>query len=124
MAGETTTTLHGEMLEAPLERATVQAVLEGLVRRGLMSTSRGVYDGVQRSGDGGHAIGRVYEDDWWDVTAAGRRAIGLPCKPPPFWLNPASGPHRRPPLQAALYGTWVRVKSRARWLLDACRPSG
>jgi hypothetical protein len=38
-----------------------------------MLTYRGVYAGVQLSRDGS-SVDRVYEDDWWDVTAAGRHA--------------------------------------------------
>lgn len=74
MAGETTTTLHEEMLESPPDRVTLQSTLRGLVGRGLMTSERGVYAGVQRSRGGSD---RVYEDDWWDVTAAGRLSIDI-----------------------------------------------
>jgi hypothetical protein len=73
MAGETTTTLDEEMLDASPGRQAVEAALDGLARRGLVTRSKGVYAGQPRRADGA----RVYEDDWWDVTAAGRRAIGL-----------------------------------------------
>jgi hypothetical protein len=76
MSGETTTTLHEEMLEAPLDRGIVEATLRGLVERGLMTTSRGTYSGTQFARDGSHGFERTYEDDWWDVTASGRAAIG------------------------------------------------
>lgn len=78
MSGETTTTLHDEMLKSPPDRATLESTLRGLVVRGLMKTERGEYAGVQRSRDGSRAFPRVYEDDWWDVTAAGRGAIEIP----------------------------------------------
>jgi hypothetical protein len=90
MAGETTTTLDEEMLESSPGRAVVEATLRGLLGRGLMTTNRGVYAGG----------GRVYEDDWWDVTPAGRTAVGLAAKPAWRWVNPSSGPYRVSPLIA------------------------
>ncbi len=75
--GETTTTLDEEMLDATPGRAAVERTLGGLVARGLMSTSRGVYGGTQRNRDGS-TVHRVYEDDWWVVTKIGRAAVGLP----------------------------------------------
>jgi hypothetical protein len=66
MAGDPTTVLDEEMLEDSPGRATVERALRDLLARGLLSTKRG----VSASG------GRVYEDDWWDVTPAGREAIG------------------------------------------------
>ena len=75
MSAETTTTLHEEMLESPLDRRIVEEALRALVDRGLMVTYRGVYGGVQRSRDGTPPFNRVYEDDWWDVTPAGRHAV-------------------------------------------------
>ena len=75
--GETTTTLHEEMLSEDHGRDVVEASMHGLVDRGLMTTSRGVYGGTQRSRDG-REVHRVYEDDWWVVTDEGRAAIGLP----------------------------------------------
>lgn len=77
MSGETSTTLHEEMLESPPDRATLESTLRGLASRGLMRTERGVYVGVQRSREATRASHRVYEGDWWDVTPAGRRAIGI-----------------------------------------------
>jgi hypothetical protein len=75
--GETTTSLHEEMLRENHDRATIECTLRSLVARGLMVTSRGTYAGTQRSRDG--AVGaRVYEDDWWVLTEEGRAAIGLP----------------------------------------------
>jgi hypothetical protein len=71
---ETTTTLHEEMLELPHDRAVVEAVLRSLVERRLMVTYRGVYRGVHRP-RGGPPENRVYEDDWWEVTEVGRRAV-------------------------------------------------
>jgi hypothetical protein len=70
---ETTTTLHEEMLESPLERSVVESALRGLVDRGLMVTYRGVYAGVHRPRDG-TPEDRVYEDDWWELTPAGQQA--------------------------------------------------
>ncbi len=85
-AGETTTTLHEEMLECPPDRLKVESTLRGLVGRGLMTTNRGVYVGE-----------RTYEDDWWDVTPEGWAALGL--RPHEgrvtSWMNPAKGPFRR-----------------------------
>ena len=69
-----TTTLHEEMLESARERGVVEAALKRLVEQGLMRTYRGVYAGKQLSRDGTRAFDRVYEDDWWEVTAAGRQA--------------------------------------------------
>jgi hypothetical protein len=76
MSGETTTTLDDEMLEASPGRAIVEATLRSLLVRGLLTTERGTYGGRPRLSD--HE--RVYDDDWWDVTARGRKAIGLPPK--------------------------------------------
>lgn len=71
---ETTTTLHEEMLELEYDHDVVESALRQLVDRGLMLTYRGVYGGVQRP-RASAPEGRVYEDDWWDTTAAGRRAV-------------------------------------------------
>jgi hypothetical protein len=68
MAGETTTTLDEEMLQLSPGRAVVEATLRDLLARGLVTTNRDVFSDVER----------VYEDDWWDVTENGRKAIGLP----------------------------------------------
>jgi hypothetical protein len=94
MAGETTTTLHVEMLQSWHERAVVEAALRGLVRRGLMTTQRGSYAGIQRTrprrAGGRAAIEQVvYEDDYWDVTPAGRQAAGLaPTRIGPYYWAP------------------------------------
>jgi hypothetical protein len=74
MSPETTTTLHEEMLESPLDRRLVESALRGLVERGLMLTYRGVYGGVHRPREG-PPEDRVYEDDWWELTAAGHEAM-------------------------------------------------
>jgi hypothetical protein len=79
MAGETTTNLDEALLDESPGRATIEGTVGGLVDRGLMTTKRGIYAGEQRSRDG-HVFNRVYEDDWWDVTAKGRQAVGLPPK--------------------------------------------
>jgi hypothetical protein len=98
--GETTTALDEEMLDSSPGRSAVEATLQGLVARGLMTTER------------------VEGEDWWPVTREGRRAIGLPRRRPPvFWINPSSGPFRRSPLNAFFYGIWHRIRSRVRWLL-------
>jgi hypothetical protein len=73
MAGERTVVLDEELLEVSPGRAAVDAALNSLLARGLMSTKR-VVAGSPRRSDGS----RVYEDDWWEVTPAGRAAIGLP----------------------------------------------
>lgn len=78
MSGETTTTLDEEMLEESPGRATVDLTLRGLLARGLCTTKRGIYAGLQFTRDGTRSWPREYEDDWWDVTAAGREAVGLP----------------------------------------------
>jgi hypothetical protein len=75
--GETTATLHEEMLSEEHDRSVIETSLRNLVARGLMTTSRGTFGGVQRSRDGCEEH-RVYEDDWWVVTDEGRAAIGLP----------------------------------------------
>ncbi len=77
--GETTTTLHEEMLREDLDRTVIENALRSLVARGLMTTSRATFAGAQRSRDGG-VVHRVYEDDWWVVTNEGRTAIGRPSK--------------------------------------------
>lgn len=82
--GETTTTLQDEMLREEYERTIIEESLRGLVDRGLMTTSRGVFGGVQRLRDG-HVVHRIYEDDWWVVTDEGRAAIGWP--PRSGWQN-------------------------------------
>jgi hypothetical protein len=74
MSPETTTTLHEEMLESPLDRGLVESALRGLVDRGLMLTYRGVYGGVHRP-RAGPPEHRVYEDDWWELTPAGHEAV-------------------------------------------------
>lgn len=84
--GETTTTLHEEMLSKEHDRGVVDASLRGLVARGLMTTSRGTFGGIQRLRDG-HVEHRVYEDDWWIVTDEGRAAIGLPPRGSRNWGN-------------------------------------
>jgi hypothetical protein len=71
---ETTTTLHDEMLELPHDRDVVERALRELVDRGLMVTYRGVYGGAHRPRVG-VPENRVYEDDWWEVTPAGRQAV-------------------------------------------------
>jgi len=101
--GETTTTLHVEMLESPPDRATLEATLRGLVERGLMRTWRGTFGGSQRNRQTGQTSHVVYEDDWWPVTDRGRAAIGLLPKAQAvrqFWMNPSSGPYRVPPVIA------------------------
>jgi hypothetical protein len=105
-----TTTLDEEMLQASPGRETVEATLRGLVARGLMTTSRAVFGGDQRNRDGSTEH-RVYEDDWWVVTAAGRREIGLPQTPSqPEWINPSNGQFRRSPVNAAAYRAWLRLR--------------
>lgn len=71
MAGETTRQLDEEMLKVSPGRRALESALKGLVAHGLMTTRRGfdLPDGR-----------RTYRDDWWDVTDAGRAAIGLPPK--------------------------------------------
>jgi hypothetical protein len=65
------------MLESPPDAATLQGTLRGLVGRGLMTRSRGVFAGAQRNRVTGEISQEVYEDDWWESTDAGREAIGL-----------------------------------------------
>src|SRR5581483_9049860 len=74
MAGENTTPLEERMLTKSPGRDAVERALSGLAERGLVVHSRGTYIGEPRSFDGVTA----YEDDWWDLTPAGRQAIGLP----------------------------------------------
>jgi hypothetical protein len=77
--GETTTTLHEEMLKEGLDRTIIEESLGRLLSRGLMTTSRATFAGVQNLRDGS-VVHRVYEDDWWVVTDDGRSAIGLSPK--------------------------------------------
>jgi hypothetical protein len=79
--GETTTTLHEEMLSEEHDRSVIEVSLRSLVDRGLMTTSRATFGGVQRSRDGREEH-RVYEDDWWVATDEGRAVIGRPPKRP------------------------------------------
>lgn len=72
---ETTTSLDEEMLKASPGRHALEGVLRRLVDSGLMSTFRGTFSGVHRPRQG-TPVDRVFEDDWWDVTEVGRRAIG------------------------------------------------
>jgi hypothetical protein len=74
MAGEPTTVLDEEMVASSPGRGDLEVVLRGLADRGLMTTVRAINAADPRRSDGQ----RVYEDDWWDVTPAGRAAIGLP----------------------------------------------
>lgn len=76
--GETTRTLQVEMLQAVPDRPTLEEVLRGLVRRGLLwEPGRAVYGGVERDRLTGVARNVEYEDDWWATTDAGRALIGL-----------------------------------------------
>jgi hypothetical protein len=87
--GETTTTLHEEMLNEDHDRSVIEAVLLDLVALGLVTTSRGIFGGTQRLRDG-RVEHRVYEDDWWVVTEKGRAMVGLPPRSiPTDW--PLSG---------------------------------
>ena len=72
MAGEPTTVLDEEMVASSPGRGELELVLQGLVGRGLMTKARAINAGDPRRSDGQ----RIYEDDWWDVTSAGRAAIG------------------------------------------------
>lgn len=74
--GETTTTLDEAMLELSPGRRAVETALRGLVDRALMTTARGTFGGMHRFRDGREEH-RIYEDDWWVLTPAGRAAIGL-----------------------------------------------
>jgi hypothetical protein len=65
MSGEATRVLDEEMLEHSPGRAAVETALRELLELGLVTTVRDVYAGP---------LG-VFEDDWWDVTPAGRKAI-------------------------------------------------
>lgn len=81
--GETTTTLYEEITDYR-DRAVIEEALHGLVARGFMTTSQGVFGGEQRLRDG-RTEHQIYEDDWWVVTDEGRAAIGLPPKSRPIW---------------------------------------
>lgn len=71
MAGEPTILLDKEMLEDSPGRAIVEATLRGLRTRGLLTSERGIVASEQAA----------REDDWRDLTATGREAIGLPPRP-------------------------------------------
>lgn len=77
MGGERTTVLDEELLEASPGRVVVEAALNSLVARGLMSRRRVIAASPRRS-DGA----RDYEDVLWEVTPAGRAALGLPGRKP------------------------------------------
>jgi hypothetical protein len=105
--GEPTRALQVEMLDAPIERGDLEAVLTNLVRRGLMRRWRGTYLGVERPRAGGEQRTVDYVDDWWVVTDRGRAAIGVPPAAETgetFWMNPSSGPWRVPPVLAPWCG--------------------
>jgi hypothetical protein len=72
-SGEPTTVLDEEMLESSPGRARVEATLRDLLGRGLLTTERAINAGLPGRSDGE----RVFEDDWWCMTKAGRAAIGL-----------------------------------------------
>jgi hypothetical protein len=74
MSPETTTTLHEEMLESPLDRGLVESALLSLLERGLMLTYRGFYVGAHRP-RADPPENRVYEDDWWELTPAGHETV-------------------------------------------------
>jgi hypothetical protein len=97
-AGETTTCLHEQLLESPPDRATIEITLRGLLDRGFLTTKRGL-DLAPRG---------IYEDDWWDLTLAGRNAIGLPPRSRARWMNPSSGRWRVGPLMSL----WCRWRLR------------
>ncbi len=78
--GETTTQLDESMLRQTPGRSALEPVLRGLVARGLMETSRGTFAGAIEMRDG-RVEHRGFEDDWWEVTDAGRVAIGAPPWP-------------------------------------------
>jgi hypothetical protein len=75
--GETTTQLDEGLLKASPGRPALERVLRGLVARGLMTTSRGTFGGSMWVREGRNEF-RIFEDDWWELTDAGRAAIGLP----------------------------------------------
>jgi hypothetical protein len=88
LMGVSTSDLVDEMLDRPHERIAVEAGLKRLVGRGLTRTERDVGTGVSRPGNmagrgSGRGMHRVYEDDWWTVTNAGRTELGLAPLPPP-----------------------------------------
>ncbi len=107
--GETTTALHEEMLDSPPDRATIEAALRGLVSRGLLTTERGI-DLAPRG---------IYQDDWWDLTSAGRQAIGLPPKPGARWMNPSSSQWRVGPVMSLLcrWRVWRGKRAHPDWWL-------
>ena len=105
--GETTTQLDESLLEESPGRAQVERALRGLVARGLMTTVRGTFAGTI-SLRNGHEEHRVFEDDWWPLTEAGRAAIGLAPPDPVRWMNPSSGRFRVSPLLAP----WFELRSR------------
>lgn len=69
MSGEPTTVLDEEMLYDSPGRAVVAATLRGLLARRLVRSERAV-NAPARDGE------RVHANDWWQLTRAGRAAIG------------------------------------------------
>lgn len=59
-----------------LERSELQAIIDRLVSRGLLCYGTGEYAHDKPNEDGL----LVYEEDWWDLTEEGRRALGLTPK--------------------------------------------
>jgi hypothetical protein len=76
-AGETAATLHDVLAPSP-GLAAIDATLRGLLARGLLATDRRTWFGGHQGTRVGRAIDRVFGQDWWTVTNAGRAAIGLP----------------------------------------------
>jgi hypothetical protein len=76
-AGETAATLHDVLAPSP-GRIAVETTLRRLLARGLLATDRRTWFGGHQGTRVGRAIDRVFGQDWWTVTDAGRAAIGLP----------------------------------------------
>ncbi len=108
--GETTTTLDAEMTASP-GRPVLEKLLKGLVELELMERMWGMDASLTTDRRRGEISHRVYEDDCWRTTDAGRSVVGLPPAGEgreQLWINPSSGPHRVPPMLAR----WSAWRSR------------
>jgi hypothetical protein len=77
------TTFIRDMLEPPRDREEVERTLRSLASRGLMTSEHDPWGPARRelieSGKTDLPEYVTLEEDWWDLTPAGRVAIGLPA---------------------------------------------
>ena len=77
------TTFICDMLDSQRDREAVEATLRGLASRGLVTSEHDPWgptrEELVKSGKTDLPEYVTLEDDWWDLTPAGRVAIGLPA---------------------------------------------